>query len=146
MKLKLLNKNQTSFQRQVTLDSSSAKRLLLIEDNDVNRLLMSEYLSYCKYDVRSLAQGSDFFATMEGFQPDLILLDLKLPDIDGYSLLSKIKSTPNWKKIPIIVVSAFAFAVDQERALKLGASRYFVKPVNLNHLLQAIEEELSISL
>jgi CheY-like chemotaxis protein len=144
MKPKLLPRKQKSVLRQQTSQFSSAKRLLLIEDNDVNRLLMSEYLSYFKYEVESLARGSDFFAAINQFQPHLILLDLKLPDIDGYTLLEKVQSTPNWKKIPIIIVSAFAFATDQERALKLGASRYFVKPVNLTHLIEAIEEELAM--
>ncbi|MBW4666200.1 MAG: response regulator [Cyanomargarita calcarea GSE-NOS-MK-12-04C] len=123
--------------------SKQAKRVLLIEDNDVNRMLLTDYLIYCNYNVQSLSEAANFFLKVEQFQPELILLDLKLPDIDGYSLLQEIQHQPNISKIPIIVVSAFAFKKDEEKALSLGARRYFVKPVNLNHLTLAIEEELT---
>ncbi len=125
------------------LQSQQIRRILLIEDNDVNRMLLSDYLSYCGYDVESLSNGSTLFSTIEEFQPDLILLDLKLPDIDGYLLLEQIQQKPDFTKIPIIVVSAFAFKADQERAINLGACHYFVKPVNLNDLILTIEEELT---
>lgn len=69
------------------------------------------------------------------------MLDLKLPGIDGYTLLEQIQQS-DWQHLPVIVVSAFAFKADRERALNLGARRYLVKPVNLNELKQAIQEEL----
>ncbi|NJM70507.1 MAG: response regulator [Scytonema sp. RU_4_4] len=125
------------------VSSQQAKRILLIEDNDINRMLLSDYLSYCKYRVQSLAQASHFFSTIDEFQPELILLDLKLPDIDGYQLLEQLQQNPEFSKIPVIIVSAFAFKSDQEKALRLGARRYFVKPVNLTALIMAIEEELT---
>ncbi|NDJ26114.1 response regulator [Nostoc sp. B(2019)] len=125
------------------LQSHQIRRILLIEDNDVNRMLLSDYLSYCGYNVQSLSKGSTFFSTIEKFQPELMLLDLKLPDIDGYSLLEQIQKKPNLSKIPVIVVSAFAFKADQERAMKLGARHYFVKPVNLKNLILTIEEEFT---
>lgn len=125
------------------LKSQQNRRILLIEDNDVNRMLLSDYLSYCGFNVQSLSLGSALFSTVEKFQPELILLDLKLPDIDGYSLLEKIQQNQVLSKIPIIVVSAFAFRDDQERAMSLGACRYFVKPVNLKELIMTIEEKLA---
>ncbi|WP_460201209.1 response regulator [Scytonema sp. NUACC21] len=125
------------------LHSRPTRRILLIEDNDANRMLLGDYLSYCKYQVQSLTGASNFFTTVDEFQPELILLDLKLPDINGYVLLEQIQQQPHLAKIPVIVVSAFAFRADQERAIKLGACRYFVKPVNLSHLLEAIEEEFA---
>lgn len=106
-------------------------------------MLLSDYLSYCGFNVQSLSLGSALFSTVEKFQPELILLDLKLPDIDGYSLLEKIQQNQVLSKIPIIVVSAFAFRDDQERAMSLGACRYFVKPVNLKELIMTIEEKLA---
>ncbi|MFH7030549.1 MAG: response regulator [Heteroscytonema crispum UTEX LB 1556] len=123
--------------------SHEAKRILLVEDNDVNRMLLNDYLSYCNYKVETLAEGSTFFSTLEQFQPELILLDLKLPDIDGYVLLEQIQQQSEFSKIPIIIVSAFAFKADRDRAMSLGARRYFVKPVNLSDLILAMEEELS---
>jgi two-component system, cell cycle response regulator DivK len=123
--------------------SQRTRRILLIEDNDVNRMLLSDYLSYHGYHVQSLAGASDFFATVDEFHPELVLLDLKLPDIDGFVLLEQIQQQPQLASIPIIIVSAFAFRADREKAMKLGACRYFVKPVNLSHLLQGIQEELT---
>lgn len=129
--------------REQTFELHSSQRILLVEDNDINRMLLSDYLSFFKYHVESLTSGHNFFTKIEIFKPDLILLDLKLPGIDGYSLLTEVKQHPKYLKIPIIIVSAFAFAADQERAMKLGARRYFVKPVNLSELLLVIGEELT---
>lgn len=127
------------------LRSHKVRRVLLVEDHYLNRMLLSDYLSYCGYDVESLSEGSTFFSTIDKFEPDLILLDLKLPDIDGYSLLKQVQQRPDLSKIPIIVVSAFAFKADQELALSLGARRYFVKPLELKDLILAIEEEFTFS-
>ncbi len=127
------------------LRSHKVRRVLLVEDHYLNRMLLSDYLSYCGYDVESLSEGSAFFSTIDKFEPDLILLDLKLPDIDGYSLLKEVQQRPDFSKIPIIVVSAFAFKADQELALSLGARRYFVKPLELKDLILTIEEELTFS-
>ncbi len=125
------------------LRSHKVRRVLLVEDHYLNRMLLSDYLSYCGYDVQSLSEGSTFFSTIDNFEPDLILLDLKLPDVDGYSLLKQVQEKPDLLKIPIIVVSAFAFKADQELALSLGARRYFVKPLKLQDLIFTIEEELT---
>lgn len=121
---------------------ASPKRILLVEDNQTNRQLLNDYLGYLGYQVFSLAGGADFLQTMAEFQPHLVLLDLKLPDIDGYTLLQQIQERPDWLHIPVFVVSAYAFQADEERALSLGARRFFVKPVNLVSLRQAIAEEI----
>ncbi|MBD2450722.1 response regulator [Nostoc sp. FACHB-152] len=120
-----------------------AKKVLLIEDNDVNRMLLCDYLVYCGYNVKSLSNGNAFFSTIENFLPDLMLLDLKLPGVDGYWLLEQIQQHSDLAKIPIIVVSAFAFKAEKERAMNLGVRSYFVKPINLIHLTKAIQEELA---
>lgn len=104
--------------------------------------MLEDYLVFCGYQVLSLAFGSGFFQALRDFQPHLILLDLKLPDIDGYTLLEQMGQSSQWRIIPVIVVSAFAFKADRQRALNLGARRYFVKPVSLRELKQAIEDEL----
>lgn len=121
---------------------SAPKRILLVEDNDLNRQMLHDYIVFCGYQVLSLPGGCGFFQALADFQPQLILLDLKLPDIDGYTLLEQLQQTPAWQHVPVIIVSAFAFKADQQRALSLGVRRYFVKPVNLRSLKQAIEDEL----
>jgi DNA-binding response OmpR family regulator len=125
------------------LKSRQTKRVLLVEDNDANRMLLSDCLNYSGYEVKGLCNGSGFFSTVETFRPDLIVLDLKLPDIDGFLLLEKMQSNSLSSKIPVIVVSGLAFKSDCSRAMGLGARRYFVKPVILTELTQAIKKELS---
>ncbi|NJM19337.1 MAG: response regulator [Richelia sp. RM2_1_2] len=119
------------------------KKILLVEDNHANRMLLGDCLNFCGYEVKSLSNGSRFFSTVETFQPDLIVLDLKLPDIDGYLLLEKMQQNSQTAKIPVIIVSGLAFKSDCKKAINLGARRYFIKPIILNELTQAIEKELS---
>ncbi|AFY54012.1 response regulator with CheY-like receiver domain and winged-helix DNA-binding domain [Rivularia sp. PCC 7116] len=133
-----------SAEQQVeSLKSQNIKKVLLVEDNDANRMLLTDCLSFSGYKVKSLSDGSKFFSTVETFQPDLIVLDLKLPDIDGFFLLKEMQQRFDAAKIPVIIVSGLAFKSDCERAIGLGARRYFVKPVILTELTQAIEKELS---
>jgi CheY-like chemotaxis protein len=119
------------------------KRLLIVEDNTLNRLMLNDYLIFCGYHVMSLACGANFLKEVVSFQPHLILLDLKLPDIDGYVLLDQLRLNPQWRDIPVIIVSAYAFKADRQRAMNLGARQYFIKPVNLMDLKQAIEQEIA---
>lgn len=96
-------------------------------------------MGYC---VSSVVCGRDFLTALPQFQPHVVLLDIKLPDIDGYSLLQQMRQNEAWSTIPVVVVSACAFKSDQQRALGLGARRYLVKPIDLNALHHAIVEEL----
>lgn len=122
------------------LDSSI--RILLVEDNDISRQLMSDFLRHCGYSIRALSSGSKFAQEMALFCPHLVLLDLKLPDVDGFAVLDQAQRTSAWSDTPIIVISAFAFQADRERALNLGARQYLVKPVMLPQIQQAICDEL----
>lgn len=124
------------------LDQATRTRILLVEDNDINRELLSDYLKFCGWDVLSIDRGAYFSSTLELFQPDLILLDLRLPDIDGFTLLSQVQNSTEYCHIPVIVISACAFQADQKKALNLGARRYLVKPMGLSQLKDAISEEL----
>jgi len=122
--------------------SNLSIRILLIEDNEPNRRLLEDYLIYQGYSVLSLAAGSGFEQALIDFQPQVVLLDLKLPDMDGCDILEQMQQNPAWSQIPVIVVSARAFISDQQRALNLGARRYLVKPIRLLELQQVIREEL----
>lgn len=105
---------------------------------------MTDYLEYHGYSVYPLAHGACLFSAMMQFKPHIVLLDLKLPDIDGFTLLEQFRQKTEWQDIPVIVVSAFAFQSDQQRALSLGARQYLIKPVNLAQLRRTIHEELNI--
>ncbi|MBW4470041.1 MAG: response regulator [Stenomitos rutilans HA7619-LM2] len=121
---------------------NSSIRILLVEDNDISRQLMTDFLRHCGYSINALSNGSTFAREMALFCPHLVLLDLKLPDIDGFAVLEQAQQTTEWAETPIIVISAFAFQTDRERALSLGARQYLVKPVMLPQIQQAIHDEL----
>jgi two-component system cell cycle response regulator DivK len=119
---------------------SPARRILLVEDDDLNRWLMNDYLAHQGYQVLSLAAGSSFFTVLVQFQPHVVLLDLKLPDISGYQLLEALQQHREFQQLPVIVLTAFSFRAERQRALQLGARHYFVKPIHPEVLVTAIEE------
>ncbi|MBE9183059.1 response regulator [Oculatella sp. LEGE 06141] len=117
------------------------KRILLVEDNEIHRLLTEEFLTYQGYKVFGLPDGVEFFAAIAAFSPDLILLDLNLPNISGFELLEQFSQSA-WASIPVIVVSAYAFEREQQKARELGVSHYLTKPMSLKMLANTIEAEL----
>lgn len=117
-------------------------RIVVVEDDTANRLFFTDYLSYSGFTVLPLAHGLDLEQHLKEFQPDLLLLDLGLPEIDGYALLKQLRSSALWQDLPVIIVSGYAFAEDQQRALALGAQQYLVKPIALQQLTQAIHAVL----
>ena len=124
------------------MNNASLKRVLIAEGNDINRQILEDHLVFCGYEVLGIASGSNFFQALNDFQPDLILLDLRLPDIDGYTILEEVQRRTEWQNTPVIALSASAFKADQQRLLSLGVNRYFVSPVVLTDLIQAIQSEL----
>jgi two-component system cell cycle response regulator DivK len=125
--------------------SIGAARILLVEDNETNRQNFEEFLDFWGYQVFSMANGSSLFQALADFQPHLIWLDLKLPDVDGYTLLEQLQQSSHWQHIPVIIVSALASKADQKRARSLGAIQYLVKPTNLDDLQQAIQEGIALT-
>ncbi|TVQ06041.1 MAG: response regulator [Leptolyngbya sp. DLM2.Bin27] len=113
-------------------------RIVVVEDDIANRLFFADYLSYSGFTVLALAHGLDLDQHLKEFQPDLLLLDLGLPEIDGYALLQQLRSSAMWQDLPVIIVSGYAFAEDQRRALALGAQQYLVKPIPPPQLTEAI--------
>lgn len=124
-------------------DSTPVPRVLVIEDDYANRLLFIDYLTYAGFHVLALPDGTDIEPSLQDFQPDVLLLDLGLPGLDGYSILERLRTLPEQQALPVIVVSGYAFLEDQERALNLGACHYLVKPVRLKELVQTLQSVLA---
>ncbi len=125
--------------------SVSPKRIMLVEKHDMNRQLLSDYLVFYGFQILSLARGYGFFQGLADFQPNLILFDFMLPDINGFTLLEQLQRSSQWGHIPVIVVSGVNLRAERERAQSLGVRLYLVKPVDLNDLRQAIQKELGSS-
>jgi DNA-binding response OmpR family regulator len=120
-----------------------APHILIIEDDYANRLLFSDYLAFAGFTVFALPDGLQLQQTLKDFQPDLLVLDLGLPEPNGYRILEMLQTPSGKLLIPVVVVSGYAFLDNQERALALGACRYLVKPVRMKELVQTIREVLA---
>lgn len=105
------------------------RRILLIEDDYGNRVLFADFLEHCGYRVLPLADGNNCIEMMQEFLPHLVLLDIKLPHIDGLTLIKAIRNNFQFRQLPILVVSSYAFQADRQKALVAGATDYMVKPI-----------------
>ncbi|ESA32499.1 response regulator receiver protein [Leptolyngbya sp. Heron Island J] len=105
------------------------RRILLIEDDYGNRVLFADFLEHCGYRVLPLADGNNCIEMMQEFMPHIVLLDIKLPQVDGLTLIQTIRHHPQFCNLPILVVSGYAFQADRQRAIAVGATDYMVKPI-----------------
>jgi two-component system cell cycle response regulator DivK len=114
-------------------------KLLLVEDNEMNRDMLSRRLSKRGYEVTVAVDGQEGVDAANDQQPDLILLDMSLPILDGWAAAEILKNAPSTSEIPIIALTAHALAGDREKALEAGCDDYDTKPVELTRLLEKIE-------
>src|SRR5690606_40271760 len=112
----------------------SRARILVIEDNPDNMTLISDVLVSLQYEVLQAVDGEQGLQMAEEFRPDLILMDLSLPRLDGWSATRLLKSNPELRAIPVIALTAHAMVGDRERALEAGCDDYISKPINLREL------------
>jgi len=114
------------------------KKLLLVEDNEQNRYLMQFMLEQSGYEVITADSGSRAIVMAAEDRPDLILMDIQLPDMDGLEVTRRIRSSEAGGKVPIVAVTSFAMAGDRERALAEGCDGYIEKPINPETFLEEI--------
>ena len=119
-------------------------RLLLVEDNEMNRDMLSRRLIKHGWDVAVAVDGAEALARALSDRPDLILLDLGLPEMDGWEVAKRLRAHEDTRGIPIIALTAHAMAGDRERALGVGCNDYDIKPVNLPRLEAKIRALLDI--
>jgi two-component system cell cycle response regulator DivK len=119
------------------------QKILYVEDNDDNVYVMKGRLPRLGFEVVVAADGEQGVAMAETEAPDLILMDLRLPGIDGWETTRRIKAAPATKAIPIIALSAHAMAGDREKALEAGCDDYDTKPVDFPRLLERIRTVLA---
>lgn len=117
------------------------KKIALVEDNADNRLLVKALLSDT-YDVSEYENGPDALAGLHSDRPDLVLLDISLPDMNGSEVLRRIRTDPELRSIPVIALTAHAMAGDREAFLAQGFDAYVSKPIIDDSLLFATIEEM----
>ncbi len=111
------------------MPSSALGRILILENDYGNRILFADYLEHCGYTVSTLADGQQVTDRLQSFLPDVLILNLRMPVIDGFMIIEQIRREPCWQHLAILVVSGYTLATDQHKAYKLGASAYLTKPV-----------------
>ena len=116
--------------------------ILYIEDNPDNRLLIRRVLNAEGYTVQEAANASSALTALEAMRPDLILMDINMPDMDGYTLTAHIRALPNLGLVPIVALTANVMKGDRERSLEAGCDGYIQKPVDIDTLTQQIERFL----
>ena len=113
-------------------------KILLVEDNEMNRDMLSRRLVRAGHEVLIAEDGARGVAMAMSGSPDLILMDMSLPVLDGWEATRRIKATAELSKIPIIALTAHAMATDRDKALKAGCDEYDTKPIELERLLGKI--------
>jgi two-component system cell cycle response regulator DivK len=114
-------------------------RILLVEDNELNRDMLSRRLIRRGYEVIMAVDGAEGVSLAHLEKPELILLDMRLPVLDGWQAAEQLKASLETKHIPIIALTAHAIAGDREKALEVGCDEYESKPVDFPRLLEKIE-------
>jgi PAS domain S-box-containing protein len=119
------------------------KRILVAEDNPANMMIVSDYLSSKGYEIVEATDGHEAIALTRERKPGLILMDIQMPDMDGFETISRLRAMPESASIPIIAQTALAMSGDRERCLEAGANEYISKPFSLVELVQLIEDLLA---
>jgi len=119
-------------------------KILLVEDNEMNRDMLSRRLGKKGYEVVIAIDGAQGVAMARAEMPDLVLMDMSLPVMDGWEATRQLKSDEAMKHIPVIALTAHAMSEDREKALAAGCDDYDTKPIELPRLLVKIEELLKV--
>jgi CheY-like chemotaxis protein len=118
-------------------------RILLVEDNEMSRDMLSRRLARRGYEVALAVDGEEGIAVARSERPDLILMDMNLPVLDGWEATRRIKAMPETGGIPVIALTSHAMTGDREKSLQAGCNEYETKPVDLERLLGKMEALLS---
>lgn len=119
-----------------------SKRILVVEDNDLNRKLFCDVLKAGGFTVEPVADGELVLNAARAFAPDLVLMDIQLPNVSGVDLIAAIKRDAALRDVPVLAVTAYAGKGDEERIRAAGAADYLSKPVSIGPFLAAVKRLL----
>ena len=121
-----------------------SKHILIVEDQEDNRRILRDLLGNAGYELIEAESGEEALTAVAAQRPDLILMDIQLPVMDGYEATRRIRSNPDMKAIPIIAVTSYALAGDEAKALAAGCNAYVTKPFSPRALLAKVQEHLAL--
>lgn len=119
-----------------------SKRILVIEDNEQNRILMRQILKHHSYEVLEAVDGAAGLAMAKEHMPDLILLDLQMPVMDGFAVIGEIRKTSALRQLKVMAVTSFAMKGDREKALGAGFNEYVTKPIDTRNFVEVVKAML----
>jgi len=119
-----------------------SKRILVVEDTEDNRQIIRDLLSSVGYELIEAADGAEGVALAQKERPDLILMDIQLPEIDGYEATRRIRAIPELAKVPIIAVTSYALSGDEAKTREAGCDGYVAKPFSPRDLLAKVRQFL----
>lgn len=122
-----------------------SKRVLVVEDHEENRRIVRLLLAHAGIEMIEAVNGEEGLAAAERERPDVILMDIQLPGLDGYEVTRRIKANPELRHIPIIVVTSYALSGDDKKAFEAGCDAYVTKPFAPRELLAKIRGYLETS-
>ena len=117
-----------------------AKRILVVEDNDLNRKLFCDLLKANGFAVEPIADGRDVLVRAREFVPNLIIMDIQLPNVSGLELIEALKGDPELRPIPVLAVTAYAGKGDEDHIREAGAEGYLAKPVSITPFMTAVRK------
>ena len=124
------------------MSAPMAKKILIVEDNDLNLKLFRDLLAANGYETVETKEGVEAMGITRAIMPDLILMDIQLPEISGLDVTRKIKNDPEIKHIPVIAVTAFAMKDDEEKILEAGCEAYLSKPIAIDKFITTVRHFL----
>jgi two-component system, cell cycle response regulator DivK len=113
--------------------------ILYVEDNNDNRTLVRRVLNAEGYQIIEAANAAEALEVLDSNKPDLILMDINMPDMDGYALTAMIKQKPGFSTVPIVAITANVMRGDKERSLQAGCDGYIQKPIDIDLLASQVE-------
>jgi two-component system, cell cycle response regulator DivK len=120
------------------------RKILIIEDNEQNLYLLRFILEKHGYDVEAAQDGQEGIDMAIRVRPDLILLDVQLPIMDGYAVAKNLRSNPDLARTPIVAVTSYAMTGDREKAIESGCTGYIEKPINPDTFMAQVEEHFPL--
>jgi two-component system cell cycle response regulator DivK len=124
------------------MNDSSGKLVMVFEDNELNAKLFRDLLEAQHYRTLHYRDGTNVLNVVREHKPDLIMMDIQLPEVSGIELTRQLKSDPELKSIPVIAVTAFAMKGDEERIRSGGCDAYLSKPISVQQFLNAVKQFL----
>jgi two-component system, cell cycle response regulator DivK len=116
------------------------RKVLIIEDNEQNMYLLSYLFESYGYEVFRYDNGTDALSVVEECKPDLIILDIQLPDMDGYTIALRLREIKSLDMVPVIAVSSYAMPGDKEKAYESGVTGYIEKPIDPDRFISQIND------